>query len=242
MRRQWSGKARTGAAAIGGVIAAALASPTAPVTAAPLPETPTASPRSETVVTRHTVTLLTGDVVLLEKTADGRQLASVRPPTDRQQISYQTRQIDGHAYVIPSDAIPLLADGTLDERLFDITQLVEYGYDDSRHASTPLIVQYAPSLSAKARTADLPGTTRTFTLESVNATAVQGRRRRRNPVDRADRRPHRAGRGRGRRRLPGPGQRRDRRDRADLAGRPGEGQPRRKRPADRGAGGLGRWP
>ncbi|MCX4471429.1 S8 family serine peptidase [Micromonospora sp. NBC_01655] len=176
MRRQWSGKARTGAAAIGGVIAVALVSPTTPVTAAPLPETPTASPRSETVVTRHTVTLLTGDVVLLEKTADGRQLASVRPPTDRQQISYQTRQIDGHAYVIPSDAIPLLADGTLDERLFDITQLVEYGYDDSRHASTPLIVQYAPSLSARARTADLPGTTRTFTLESVNATAVQGKK------------------------------------------------------------------
>ncbi|WP_219539785.1 hypothetical protein, partial [Nonomuraea guangzhouensis] len=37
----------------------------------------------------------------------------------------------GHLYVIPSDAKPLIAKGLLDRRLFDVTQLLQWGYGDA---------------------------------------------------------------------------------------------------------------
>ncbi|MFI0420554.1 hypothetical protein [Spongiactinospora sp. 9N601] len=38
---------------------------------------------------------------------------------------------EGHLYVIPSDARPLIASGVLDRRLFDVTRLLEWRYDDA---------------------------------------------------------------------------------------------------------------
>jgi subtilisin family serine protease len=180
---------RVGAVTLGGAIAATLVC-VAPAGAAPPPATPAShanpsglcspppNPGSgcaqSTVVSRHTVTLLTGDVVQLTRTADGKQAATVQPPADRLQISYQSKQVNGHAYVIPSDAVPMLAAGKLDERLFDITQLVADGYDDAHVAATPLIVQYAPARTQAKSTPALPGTRRGYTLESINANAVRG--------------------------------------------------------------------
>ncbi|HEX6684386.1 MAG TPA: S8 family serine peptidase, partial [Candidatus Limnocylindrales bacterium] len=136
---------------------------------------PNATNANGAVVSRHTVTLLTGDVVLLTKTADGHQVATVQQPADRRHISYQTKYANGHAHVIPSDAMPLLADGTLDPQVFDVTQLVAYGYDDAHVSTTPLIVRYRPGLRAQA-SPTIQGATARYTLESINATAVQADR------------------------------------------------------------------
>ena len=110
------------ALALAGLSLAAPASGAIPA----IPSSPAAQPGtpSSKVVARHTVTLLTGDPVVLEQLADGRQVATVHPPADRIQISYQNRVSNGHADVIPSDAVPLLAADKLDQELFDVTQLV----------------------------------------------------------------------------------------------------------------------
>src|SRR5690348_6259337 len=100
------------ALALAGLSLAAPASAATPANPAVKPGTP-----PSTVVARHTVTLLTGDAVVLEQMADGRQVATVHPPADRSQISYQNRVSNGHAYVIPSDAVPLLAADKLDQEL-----------------------------------------------------------------------------------------------------------------------------
>ncbi|TDE57702.1 hypothetical protein E1295_06955 [Nonomuraea mesophila] len=49
-----------------------------------------------------------------------------------------TRQVrDGHLHVVPSDARPLFAAGLLDERLFDVTQLLRWQYGDADRADIP---------------------------------------------------------------------------------------------------------
>ncbi|GAA2214811.1 hypothetical protein GCM10009850_102770 [Nonomuraea monospora] len=68
-----------------------------------------------------TVTLLTGDRVTV--TANGHRIEPGPGRTDR--FDVQRRQ--GHLHVIPQDAKRLLAKGLLDERLFDVTQLLSWG-------------------------------------------------------------------------------------------------------------------
>lgn len=69
----------------------------------------------------------------------------VRPGKGREGQGFLTRSVDGHVYVLPTDALSLVAAGKVDRRLFDVTALAGYGYDDARRADVPLIVQYAPA-------------------------------------------------------------------------------------------------
>jgi subtilisin family serine protease len=86
------------------------------------------------------VTLLTGDKVVV----GGMYGARVLPAKGREHIAFQVRQDEqGDTHVVPSDAIPLLAQGKLDPRLFDVTELVRAGYDDASRRTLPLIVDYA---------------------------------------------------------------------------------------------------
>jgi hypothetical protein len=57
--------------------------------------------------------------------------------------------------VIPSDAVPLLNADRLDPRLFDVTALLDFGYDD-RRTDLPLIVTGAPAAAGLRVTGDLP--------------------------------------------------------------------------------------
>ncbi|SEQ21948.1 S8 family peptidase [Lentzea albida] len=66
-----------------------------------------------------TVTLITGDQVLTGQRA-------VKPAPGREGVLFSTYTVQGHEYVVPHDAIPLIADGRLDERLFDVTELATY--------------------------------------------------------------------------------------------------------------------
>ncbi|WP_369226992.1 S8 family serine peptidase [Streptomyces sp. R39] len=92
-----------------------------------------------------TVRLVTGDRVTVTQGHDGRRTASVEPGPGRRGIVFHTFEQDGGALsVLPSDAADLVAAGTLDRRLFDVTGLIAQGYDDVGASALPLIVSAAP--------------------------------------------------------------------------------------------------
>ncbi|MEU8000687.1 S8 family serine peptidase [Catellatospora sp. NPDC049111] len=93
----------------------------------------------------QTVALITGDRISVH----GNGRISLTP---RDGVTYQSYRIKDHQYVIPSDAVPLLAANRLDKRLFDVTELL--AVKAARKASLPLIVSgasAAPGLTAERR-------------------------------------------------------------------------------------------
>lgn len=103
---------------------------------------------------RKTVTLVTGDRVVL----DGDQLVSVTPGANRTDVSFQVTRHAGRLRVVPVDVAPALAEGRVDQRLFDVTGLVEAGYDDARRDTVPVIVSGGPAPSG-ALVAEVPKAT-----------------------------------------------------------------------------------
>ena len=85
----------------------------------------------------RTVTLITGD--RFSVATDGSHRFTVSPTPGREHVAFVTREFRDHLEVTPVDALPLVRAGRLDSRLFDVTALVAYGYDD-RLADLPLIV------------------------------------------------------------------------------------------------------
>jgi subtilisin family serine protease len=77
-------------------------------------------------------------------------LAGVEPAKGREGTSFAVSQVGGHLGVIPRDALAALADGLLDERLFDVSTLLEFGYDD-RRSDLPLIVIGEPGAMSKTK-------------------------------------------------------------------------------------------
>ena len=120
---------------------------------------------------KHTVTLITGDVVTVTDVDGGRSTIDVQPadPADSG-VRVVTEGKD--TYVLPDSAMPYLAADTLDRDLFNVTRLIADGYDDAHRASTPLIVQYSPR---RARSGPAPaprGSSRTRVLESIDGAAL----------------------------------------------------------------------
>ena len=157
-------------AALSGLATAAALTFATPTSAAP---GPAPNPATNPVIAEHTVTLISGDVVQLQTMADGNDVATVRPSADRLGVGYATREVDGQAYVVPTDAIPLLAADKLDEELFNVSALVANGYSDADSDAIGLIVQYRPGMATAGRTAAPAGTTPGLTLESINAQSVR---------------------------------------------------------------------
>ncbi|GAB1508809.1 S8 family serine peptidase [Actinophytocola sp. KF-1] len=140
-------------ALLGLIAAAVAASVVVPVAgAAPGVAAPAAGP---------IVTLLTGDRVVV----GGRYGARVLPAAGREHVAFQVRRdVGGDTHVVPSDAVPLLARGKLDPRLFNVTALVRAGYDDASRGTLPLIVAGAAPKAA--------GATASRALPAMGATAV----------------------------------------------------------------------
>ncbi|MER5336815.1 S8 family serine peptidase [Micromonospora sp. NPDC002717] len=134
------------AAAAAGLIAGGIAAIPAPVTAASPGTAPAAATRST-----HTVTLITGDVVTVTTSADGKETVDVDRP-DSATGGVHLQESGDDLYVLPDEALPLLTSNKLDRRLFNVTDLIEMGYDDAKTANMPVISTYAP---AKTRTAKL---------------------------------------------------------------------------------------
>ncbi|MGK5676715.1 S8 family serine peptidase [Micromonospora sp. URMC 106] len=118
-----------------------------PLGLAAQPAAATSSPVARTSPTGdvRVVTLVTGDKVTV---AGGR--VTVEPGRGRGKMRFVTQSAGGRQRVIPVDALPLVSSGRLDPRLFEVTTLVEYGYDD-RRKDLPLIVGYGGASATSAR-------------------------------------------------------------------------------------------
>jgi hypothetical protein len=136
---------RAAGAALAAVVVAALLPPVqADAAAGPV----IAGQRSKPQTPPRTVTLITGDRV----TVTSDQHAVVERGPGRARMSFVTSRAGGRLRVIPADALSALNGGRLDPRLFDITGLIEFGYDDKRSAVVPLIVTGAAKDRAGLRT------------------------------------------------------------------------------------------
>lgn len=128
---------------------------------------PPASPRAggqDDVKRLGTVTLITGDRITLTE-AGGKIAPSIERGPGRDKITFLADGSKDRVLVIPSDAVDLLAADKIDERLFDVTGLLETGYGDGKRATLPLLVK-----GGKAALAD---TKATATFAAIDATAVR---------------------------------------------------------------------
>nr|BFE54200.1 S8 family serine peptidase [Saccharothrix mutabilis subsp. capreolus] len=121
------------------------------------------------------VTLVTGDRVVL----NGDRVGALAGGPGREKMVFQTFEHEGRLHVVPRDALRPLAEGRLDLRLFDVTGLVEAGYDDARRDHVPLIVTGDPGTVRAASgvrvTRDLPavGAVAARAAKAEAATAFQ---------------------------------------------------------------------
>ncbi|HEY0002534.1 MAG TPA: peptidase S8, partial [Actinoplanes sp.] len=124
--------------------------------------------------TATSITLITGDRVTVNP--DGA--TSVDRAPGRTSTRFVTRQVRGHHYVIPEDALPLVRSGRLDQRLFDLTALRDFGY--TGQAELPLLLAYPRSGSRKgpasARAATGSAVRVTRDLSGVSTLAVRAQR------------------------------------------------------------------
>ncbi|MEV4655933.1 S8 family serine peptidase [Micromonospora sp. NPDC049301] len=144
------------AVAPGGVPASAQPRVAKPATApavASKPRVPKPATAPAVAAKPRAVTLLTGDTVHVS-TVNGQTAVDVVPGKGRERIPFIKHSAGEDVRVIPADAVGLLNRGKLDERLFDISTLIGFGYDDTR-ATLPLIVEHSgatPAGLAGART------------------------------------------------------------------------------------------
>ncbi|MEU4091751.1 S8 family serine peptidase [Streptomyces sp. NPDC026673] len=174
----WSTRATVAAAAATAVVTLTTAVPTHAYGTAPKPAA-AAKPGTfdgRAVTAQWTVTLVTGDVVNVQRFAGGRQAATVKPAAGNEHESFSTREVDGRLHVMPASALPYVASGRLDRSLFDVTSLIEQGYDDAHAAQLPLIVSYGDAVDS-LRTQNAPaGTRRTAVLNSVHGASLSARK------------------------------------------------------------------
>ena len=128
-----------------------IAALTAALLAAPTPTRAEPPAAAEPV---HTITLITGDRLLVS--ADGTSVSRL-PAPGRADTPLLTRRWQGHLEVLPADAVDLVNSGKLDRRLFDVTTLLQLGYDDTR-AGPSLLVSYRGAVQrpAAATVRELP--------------------------------------------------------------------------------------
>ncbi|GAA2800883.1 S8 family serine peptidase [Kribbella solani] len=135
------GRPAIAAVAIAGLTAAlpapAQAEPTArPPAAASAPAAETSKSGKDV-----SVTLITGDKVRLPG-GDTKKVA-VEPAAGRENVGFTTYSLKDHTYFIPADVTKDVGAGRIDRRLFDVTQLVKDGYDDTSTSTIPVLTTYA---------------------------------------------------------------------------------------------------
>ncbi|MEO3756206.1 S8 family serine peptidase [Streptomyces sp. B6B3] len=117
------------------------------------------------------ITLVTGDRVVL----DGHgEVTGLMRAEGRDDVPVRVGEEEGATYVIPRDAQPLIADGSLDRRLFNVTELSREQYDTAE--GLPLIVTYEEGARPNDTPADLfaagDAPEVTAELESINGEAM----------------------------------------------------------------------
>jgi subtilisin family serine protease len=148
--------------------------------ARPAPAAPAANAATVVAAGGATVTLLTGDRVLVGRVGGGREVVTVTPARrGGRHVAFATQRAGGDTYVISSDVAGLVP-GVLDRALFDVSLLVRDGLDDHHAPSLRLLIQHANG-QGTATLARAAGLQRTRELASIHTSAV------RQPRPRADR-------------------------------------------------------
>jgi subtilisin family serine protease len=133
----------------------------APPGAGPLPAT---TGRSGT-----SVTLITGDRVVVGPGGTGAGVTVVPANRPGRQVTFTATQLGKDIYVLPSDVRPLVG-SVLDRTLFDVTELAAEHLDDAHASTLPLIVEHA---SQRPDTVGRIAGIRTVRrLDSIDAIAV----------------------------------------------------------------------
>lgn len=169
--------ARAGLAAIaaGLVLATGAISPAVAQTAPAIPPGAPANPPGSPAPTdagdpEITVTLVTGDVVHITGSGTDHESITVDAVSGTPD-SIQTMQIGDDTYVLPDAASAFVTSGALDERLFNISDLIEFGYDDQTSGGIPVIAQYDKGQRATPKA--LPGSEKVRTLSSVGGASLK---------------------------------------------------------------------
>ncbi|MFE5091422.1 S8 family serine peptidase [Streptomyces sp. NPDC056638] len=119
-----------------------------------------------------TVTLVTGDKVLVSTDSSGAASVVALPREDGTVPLVQTRQSGKDLYVYPDTATDALAAGTVDEELFNVTGLIRQGYDDATTKSLPLIAVYGKDV-ARSAPATPRGAKRGLELDAIDGVALK---------------------------------------------------------------------
>lgn len=131
---------------------------------------PDDSPTTRAVAgSSHSVTLITGDRVTVTDLSDGTHAVSIDPAVDG--AGARTYEAAGDLHVVPDAALPYLASGALDADLFNVSLLIDYGYDDASVDATPVIVEQAEA-AARSFSAPVPGLEVKTPLESIGGAAA----------------------------------------------------------------------
>ncbi|MCX5389087.1 S8 family serine peptidase [Streptomyces sp. NBC_00094] len=141
-----------------------------PPTAATAEATAQPSAKAGADAPTYDITLVTGDKVHYTDLPGADDVVTVDPAPGTGAVHVQRNGDD--TYVIPRQAMSLLAADKLDQRLFNVTALVEMGYDDKRSGGIPVIATGTTARSAKPLTAPV-GSGRVRELRSINAKAMK---------------------------------------------------------------------
>ncbi|MEU2432477.1 S8 family serine peptidase [Streptomyces sp. NPDC007861] len=119
-----------------------------------------------------TVTLVTGDRVLVRGAGTESPAATALPREDGTVPLLQTRQSGKDLYVYPEGATGALAAGRVDQELFNVTGLIRQGYDDAHSKTLPLIAVYGTDV-ARSAPAVPRGAERSLVLPAVGGVALK---------------------------------------------------------------------
>ncbi len=155
----------TVAAAVAVALAAGMTSP-----AAAQPESTDLTTAAARTAGASRVTLITGDRAVLD--AKGRVIGLDRAK-GREHIPVQVRRTGGHTLLIPADARRLIAEGRIDQRLFDVTELNKKRNRTAQKKGLKVIVGYkGAATAARADVRSAGDTTVRRTLKALNADAI----------------------------------------------------------------------
>ncbi|MEV0291062.1 S8 family serine peptidase [Kribbella sp. NPDC050820] len=136
-------RSRLSAALVAAATAAVLAMSAVTTTAA-APPPPPGQPGSPLSAQTYRITLVTGDVAEYTTQPGGRHSARLLG-----NAGYFTSENGGELTVVPAAAYRHVQSGTVDPRLFNLTQLVAQGYDDAHTKRLPVIDAEAEKSQAR---------------------------------------------------------------------------------------------
>lgn len=117
----------------------------------------------------HSVTLITGDRVTVTDLSDGTHTVDVETAVPGAGV--RTYQVGDGLHVVPDAALPYLASGALDQDLFNVSLLIEFGYDDASVDATPIILEQ-DAATARGFSAPAPGLEVQAELPSIGGAAA----------------------------------------------------------------------